>query len=411
LYPIDDIRQGLLDDPKLRTLKFVLNLGRKKLDVEKPIEWVALLQGPSADNVNFWKKMETFPVVADKKREAIWRVSASGFPNSTAGLFLGIQFAPYAAETSVQLVSAGFEDQLPREAPARSAPRQAEPAPARSKPLATAPAPVARPSVQPVKLDAAPSPPAAPPAGRKAAPVSSAPKAPAGAASSSVRTDGIALLPLLNPPPRQPGTAPAKPSGPPSKTGAAAPAVTPIEAKRRGRVAVLPDSWICLFASVRDAQAGRIEFKAGSAKAPSVLTLDASACEQAVRLLRPLPEMDQLIRSLPKGIEQPLRLNLQVPEPGAEHGVNRIDLAAGTYPSETSMYLMSLAKRSVRESLGELQWDVALANDAEEGLHLFAVLQIAAGGSLRISRLELHPISPGGGFVLNGAADEVLRQG
>lgn len=405
IYPIKKIEDSLRESSRVRVLNVVLKLSRKKLDVENSIEWIALLQGSTADNVRFWKKLETFPLVVDKKRDFSWSISVSGLSDSVENLFLGIQFVPRAQVSSVQFVSVHFSDDGPQLTPA--------PPPAIGP---KAPAPIA--SVE------APAP--APKMVRKE-PVAVEPRAQAGRTGQpslpSLDHQSVILLPIPASVPQpkaavpaapklQPATSPPEPQAKPPNGTASTPVTTVPDANRRGRVVSLPDSWICLFASLNDARAGKIQFKPGASTTAPVLTLDASGCDQEVRLLRPVPDAEGLVRSLPKGTEQPFRLRLKGLDSAANSGVNRIDVVAGTTPSETSMYLMSLAKRSVGESLSDIQWDMALGNDFDGSLNLYCMLQIAPGGGpLRISGLELNPGSSEGAFVLDGVVSDVPRQG
>jgi glycosyltransferase involved in cell wall biosynthesis/tetratricopeptide (TPR) repeat protein len=115
-----------------------------KLAPSEPIEWVALVQGTSAENVAFFKKLEQRVDVGKRPQKFEWSLSAGEAARLKGSLFLCLHFHPQAKPIEFTFRSSGLEAPRPaRPRPvsvqARSAPPPEPPAPAAQKPASEKP--------------------------------------------------------------------------------------------------------------------------------------------------------------------------------------------------------------------------------------------------------------------------------
>ena len=78
-----------------------LQLRVDKVSPARPVEWVALLSGPTPDDLNFVKKLESLPVMGAKGRSWSWELPLEELEMGEGELYLAVQFAPRSQATSL----------------------------------------------------------------------------------------------------------------------------------------------------------------------------------------------------------------------------------------------------------------------------------------------------------------------
>ncbi|UPY36956.1 glycosyltransferase [Sediminicoccus sp. KRV36] len=217
-----------LDGVMVGQLDIALELRAEKASQARPVEWIALLQGPSADDLGIARRLENLPAIAANGRRWNWSFARGEWPEAKGALYLALQLAPRSQPVLVDVelrptldAAATAPSALPAEdmPDAQAAPK---PDPALSPPADAAPLVEAF-SWAEAALPASPATPRPGGTAPAAAAEAALPHAPAATHEADASS-----APAIRAEPSPPGVAPPGPTPPLAAGAALAGAPTPV---------------------------------------------------------------------------------------------------------------------------------------------------------------------------------------